>query len=121
MNIIEEINKGDDTLYLTPTITEYTISDTNMSGYDKVIKFQNGMMIIAGRRSFTSSASSSATFSVAFINSPIVQVSICGGTMKKMTQIVSANATSFSFGTRQFESSTGSDLAFDYLAIGKWK
>ena len=69
MNIIEEISKNNDTLYLTPTITEYSVSDTNMSGYDKVIKFQNGMMIIAGRRSFTSTGSQSGTFSVAFIDS----------------------------------------------------
>lgn len=132
MNILDKIIKDGDTMYMCPEVTDYTLSD----GKDKVIKFQNGMMIIAGTRNLGTVAMTSSwgsmyesgkislgsDFSEAFIEIPTVKVSITKTSTECLLETVLETTTTSPGKTWAFSGTSKSGtVEIDYIAVGRWK
>ena len=128
-----EINKviyGDNEFNMAPTVTDYTLSN----GEDKVIKFANGMMIIAGKRTFTGISITSSwgsiyesakiqlgNFSVPFKATPTIIANVIGD-VDCLLQYINGT-TSSSIGFTFFSSGvtkTG-NITVNFIATGSWR
>lgn len=128
-----EINKliyGDNEFNMAPTVTDYTLSN----GEDKVIKFANGMMIIAGKRTFTGISITSSwgniyesaqiqlgDFAVSFTGVPTITANVIGDVDCIMQYV--KGTTSSSIGYTFFSSGvtkTG-NVTVNFIAFGFWK
>lgn len=131
MNRVDKIIKNNVDIYICPEVTDNTVSN----GKDKVIKFQNGMMIITGTRNLGSIAMTSTwgsfyesgeinlgTFSESFIESPTVLASITNNSTECLLQQVNST-TNTSIGASWALSGTSKTgtVEIDYVAIGRWK
>ena len=132
VNLVEKIKKNDADLYMCPDVTVYG-SGRNK---DRVIKFQNGLMIISGVRNLgskaitsawgslyeTSSAFSVGTFPVSFTSAPHVFLSPTDYSVPCLLQIAMSGTTTNIGNTWALSAtSTTGTVEIAYLAIGMWK
>lgn len=139
MNVIEKITKKgtgsitnpDIDMYMCPLVTNYTLEN----GTDKVIKFQNGLMIITGTRNLGSKAITKAwgsvyetdsfqvgDFSVAFVDVPNVQMVPTKNSVDCILEVKNdMTATTIGKTWAMSPVSTTGVIEIAYQAIGMWK
>lgn len=115
------------------TLKTYYVTEVGSNSNGNYIKYNNGIMICYGSKTFSNLNVTSAwgsmyectvnlgSFPVSFIESPHIAVSCSGGTTV-FVEALNVNATSI--GNTWFMrpvSTSGLSCSISYIAIGKWK